>query len=150
MTPEPSREAWSDRDIAGTGRALYERVPADERPEWVVGIVLLTGSKATIPEIELLAAVGLDSARWAEAEDVFRLLRERTLQNERAGKRGSLEQLVLDVAEAGAKVIANAGGALFDENAGWGLAPRLKSVSNAVQDDAYDTECWSILIRRPV
>ena len=150
MLVEPSEEAWSDRDIAGTGRALFERVPEGKRPEWAVGLVMHAGSRVQLPDLDLLATVGLDSARWREAEEIFGRLRERTLRNEAEGRGGSLEQLVLSLAEAGAKVIANAGGGLFDANAGWGLAPRLKAVSNEVKDEAFDAECWALLVRRMV
>ena len=148
MHSEPDQESWSADDAADFGRVIFERVPPPERPDWAAAIVLHSEQHAPRAELNRLVELGLDPKRWLEAEPLFHELRQRTLENERAGKRKSVDQLVLDIAETAAKVIANAGGAKFDHHAGWRLAPRLKALSEAVADNAFERECWNLLVRR--
>ena len=147
MRTDISRDQWSEDDVGNVGRLVFERIPECERADWAASIALFAGQYAPRQEIDRLVELSLSSYRWHEAKDIFDQMRRLTLENERKGGSRSLDQLVLDIAETAAKVIANAGGAKFDHHAGWRMAPRLRALSNQVADRQFENEAWQLLLR---
>lgn len=148
------RGAWTSSGYQGVGRAIFEAVPPDSRPDWAAALLLQAmGEKHPLPELQHVVDIGLCETRyqWYDAKEAFHEVRNLTLANERSPKPDKGLQLVLDVAETSAKVIFNASraSAPFDADAGWRMAPRIKKLAAQRNEPEFEDACWSLLTRTP-
>ncbi len=144
-----AKHLWASGDILGAGRVIFEMIPPEKRPGWVVKLLTpLIEAHTQFPEIVQLVDVASCQQRWSEARGCFESLRNMRLKAESLT---ALDEAIVDLAEDCAKVVFNESGEFpkFDIHAGWRIgrdvkriAERLPSTDHVTIDNLWDA-FWS-------
>jgi hypothetical protein len=141
---------WTADDAAGFGREVFEATPAEERARWAADLLDLCSVVCPpVAVVERVVAIGRKPHRWDwyDAGEAFRAIRTSTVDQERWWRPDRRTSALLYVAENAAKVIANAGGAAFDADAGWWMAPLVRTLVLVAEDAALEERVWARLVR---
>ena len=115
---------WLTGDAVAIGRHLLAHLPPAAQVARACAVLAVCRAELpAVAEVEHVAALGAEPARWREAHAAFSAVRTQTLAEEHA-RADEPRRMLLYVAEIVAKTIYNASGAPapFDDDSAWWLA----------------------------
>lgn len=144
-----SYEDWMADDDVAIGRALMESLSPSMEVERARAVLEICRTHwPQVPEVDRVATIATEPARWVEAHEAFDAVRQLTLREKRAPT-SELYEALLFVAEIAAKTTYNASGAPapFDHNAPWWLPRNARHFVVALGDEGVGREIWHALTR---
>ena len=142
-----SFDEWLNGDAVAVGRTIMDVLPADAQVARAVAVLdLCRAQYRPVPEVERVAAIGRDVARWCEGHGAFDHVRVLSLKEERSPTL-RLYACLLFVAEISAKIIYNASqeSAPFDDDSPWWLASNARDFVSEVGNPKFDRMVWAAL-----
>jgi hypothetical protein len=142
-----SFEDWLNGDAVAVGRAIMGALPPEAQVARAMAVLDLCRARCrAIPEIQRVAAIGRDAAKWHEGHDAFDDVRTLTLKEERSPTDPMIECLLF-VAEISAQIIYNASGepAPFGDDSPWWLASNARDFASEIATPEFDRSLWHAL-----
>ncbi len=151
-TISKARSLWKGGQALDAGRLIFENLPVERRPQWAARVMRLVLDRTAVKSQPIEHAICLANtpSEWSKAHDAFSALRRATLDMEQLEARTPQQDLLLNhllLAELVAKVTYNSTNPPdeFDEDSGWWIAPCLKDILDAVNDENFSLTVWSAL-----
>jgi hypothetical protein len=134
-------------DAVAVRRHLMEHLPPQQQVARARAVLEICRTHwPRIPQVDRVATLAAEPARWVEAHAAFGAVRELTLREERTPTNHVYEALLF-VAEIAAKAIYNASKApaQFDHNSPWWLPRNARDFVRALGDESVGHQLWRAL-----
>lgn len=146
-----AKQHWDNDRGYDAGRLICEHISLQVQPHWGARILRFMMQRASIshPELDCVTHLSTTPSEWSRGHDVFRKVRQVTLQHDKQSKRTSADDThswVLAVAEQTAKVSYNATFPLdeFDDDSAAWIVACLRGFASTMNVSGLLNEAWQI------